>query len=247
MYYVGQNVLSLCSNTEYAMKTKFKTLLELVNHFKDDSISREYLAQKRWNGKPICPYCKHDKVYNIENGKRYKCASSKCYKKFSVTVGTIFEDSNVPLSKWFPAIYLIASHKKGISSIQLSKDIGVTQRTAWFMNMRIREMLKEKSPLILSNKVEVDETFIGGLEKNKHPNKKSRSTYINYTVGERRKNMELMPIRFDKIAVLGLVERDGKVVARRLVDTKAKTIVPMSSVLVTIPVGLVKMQDSITS
>lgn len=126
------------------MREKFRNLSEVYKYYSDEAKCREYLAFSRWGDKPICPYCNHDKVYNIENGKRYKCANKECYKKFSVTVGTIFEDSNLPLTIWFPAIYLITSHKKGISSLQLSRDLGITQKSAWFVNHRIREMLREK-------------------------------------------------------------------------------------------------------
>jgi transposase-like protein len=97
----------------------------------DEKTCRKYLADQRWeNGIAVCPYCGYGKCYDIENGKRYKCSNKECYKKFSVTVGTIFEASNVPLFKWFTAIYLITAHKKGISSYQLGKDIGVSQKCA---------------------------------------------------------------------------------------------------------------------
>src|SRR5215213_4814482 len=139
-----------------------KNLKDLMKKFEDEAKCREFLVQQRWNGVPVCPKCGHTKVYNIENGKRFKCANNKCYNKFSVTVGTVFEASNIPLSTWFPAMYLIISHKKGISSIQLAKDLGVTQKTSWFMLHRIRESLKSKGSSLLSNVVEVDEVYIGG-------------------------------------------------------------------------------------
>lgn len=133
-----------------------------------------------WNGKPKCPHCElSNKPYSIEGGKRYKCDG--CYKKFSRTTGTVFENSKLPLSKWFIAIYLCTSRKTGTSSHQLSRDINVTQKTAWFMLHRIREMLKENAPEIIGDVIQVDETAIGGKEKNKHrnkrvPNNQGRST-----------------------------------------------------------------------
>ncbi len=96
----------------------FKNLHELISTMPTDKICREYLVKERWNGVIVCPYCGCEGAYVIENGKRFKCKSKACYMKFSVTVGTIFEASNIPLNKWFMAIYLCTAHKKGISSYQ---------------------------------------------------------------------------------------------------------------------------------
>jgi len=137
-----------------------KNLKDLMKKFGDEAKCREFLIQQRWNGQPECPYCGHKKAYNIENGKRFKCANSACYKKYSVTVGTVFEASNIPLTTWFPAMYIIAAHKKGISSVQLAKDLGVTQKTAWFMLHRIRERLKADNSPLLGSIVESDETYM---------------------------------------------------------------------------------------
>lgn len=142
---------------------KFTNLMQLFSYFKDEQICRDYLAQIRWNGSITCPYsdCSHDKVFKFSNGKVYKCA--KCRKQFSVRVGTIFEDSKIPLQKWFAAIYLITSHKKGISSLQLHRDLGVTQKTAWFMLHRVRHTFGLQTGTDkLSGICEADETFMGG-------------------------------------------------------------------------------------
>ena len=129
-------------------------LKELFAKFSDEAKCREFLIQQRWNGVPTCPKCGSTKAYKIENGKRFKCANNKCYSKFSVTIGTVFEASNIPLTTWFPALYIISAHKKGISSVQFAKDLGVTQKTAWFMNHRIREALKVKNSPLLGGTVE---------------------------------------------------------------------------------------------
>lgn len=149
-----------------------KNLKDLMAKFSDEAACREFLVQQRWNGVPECPYCQCRKSYKIEKGKRFKCANPACYKKYSVTVGTVFEASNIPLTDWFAAMYIITAHKKGISSIQLGKDIGVTQKSAWFMLHRIRESLKENHPLLLTKEVQADEVYIGGQQKFKHKDKK---------------------------------------------------------------------------
>jgi transposase-like protein len=173
-----------------------KNLKDLFEKFKDEATCREYLVKQRWNGVPECPYCGCKKSYKIEGGKRFKCANSECWKKYSVTVGTVFEASNIPLRTWFAATYLITAHKKGISSCQLARDLGVTQKTAWFMVHRIRESLKETSPMLLEKEVQVDEAYLGGIESNKHKDKRQTSPTGN------------------KTPVIGLIETGGRVVAK---------------------------------
>jgi transposase-like protein len=120
---------------------EFKSLNDFQNTFPNEAVCIQELAKARWNGKIVCVHCGSSrKIYMIKEGKLFKCAD--CRKPFSVRVGTIFEDSALPLQKWFMALWLISSHKKGISSIQLGKDIGVTQKTAWFMLHRIRYAMR---------------------------------------------------------------------------------------------------------
>ena len=163
------------------METQFKNLIELHKYFNDENVCWDYLENLRWNNKIVCPFCKGEKHYKLKNSRTYKC--SQCKKKFNAKVGTIFENTKIPLSKWFVSIYLATSHKKGISSLQLSKDISVTQKTAWFILHRIREMLKAKAPYMLNSMVEVDETFIGGKEGYKHLSKRQKIVgYVNKTM-----------------------------------------------------------------
>src|SRR6478609_11265212 len=104
----------------------FKNLHELLLKMPTEKDCRDYLIAQRWDGCPICPYCGFDsKTYVIEGGKRFKCGSKECAKKYSVTVGTIFEASQIPLTKWLNAVYVVTAHKKGISSHQLGRDLGV--------------------------------------------------------------------------------------------------------------------------
>lgn len=186
---------------------KFTNLIQLFEYFKDEQTCRDYLAQVRWNGEPVCPHkdCGCKKVFTFSDGKTYKC--SKCRKKFTVRVGTIFESSKISLQKWFAAIYLITSHKKGISSLQLHRDLGVTQKTAWFMLHRVRYAFGLPTPNEkLRGVCEADETFIGGAEKNKHKSKR-----IEGTQGRSTKS---------KSAVAGIVERGGELRAEKVKTTK---------------------------
>lgn len=175
-----------------------KNLKDLFAKFADETVCREHLIKRRWpDGIVKCQYCGHPKCYRIENGDRFKCANNKCYKRFRVTVGTIFEASNIPLSKWFPASYLIMNHKKGISSCQLARDISVTQKTAWFMLHRIREQLKANNSPLLSGTVEIDETFVGGVVGNMN---KTRRAKLRTESGGTIQN---------KTMVVGMLQRSG--------------------------------------
>lgn len=122
----------------------FKNLQQLFDTFKTEQDCRVYLEQQRWSGNVECPFCGVTKVYRTNRG--FKCADKFYAKKFTVTVGTIYENSKVGLRTFFAALYLISSSKKGISSLQLSRQLGITQKSAWFVLHRIREMLKDKAP-----------------------------------------------------------------------------------------------------
>lgn len=176
-----------------------KSFAEFMQKFGTEEKCMEFLIEKIWEGIPTCPHCGCTKSYKIEGGKRFKCANNQCYKKYRVTVGTIFESSNIPLTKWFHAMYVLTAHKKGISSVQLAKDIGVTQKTSWFILHRIREALREKGSILLKNDVQVDETYMGGKEKNKHKNKKAKT---------------LAEAAALKTPVVGMRETNGLVVAK---------------------------------
>lgn len=182
-----------------------KNLKDVMRNFSDEKKCIDYLVQQRWNGSPVCPYCGCEKWYSIEGGKRFKCGNSACYKKYSVTVGTVFHASNIPLTTWFAAMYLISAHKKGISSCQLARDLGVTQKTSWFMLHRIRESLKDKDSSLLSGTIECDETYLG---------RKLGTEFKGYTEQEIEQMKKDNPKKFAKQSkgiVMGLAQRDGKI------------------------------------
>jgi transposase-like protein len=165
-------------------------LIKFHQNFSNEQACRDFLANERWGSsdQAICPHCRCTNTYKYEDGKLFKCA--ECKKQFTVRIGTIFEDSRIPLIKWFIAIYLFSSMKKGISSIQLGKYIEVTQKTAWFMLHRIREVMSSgNSPF--DGITEVDEAYFGGKEGNKYKSKK-----------------ETKP---EKAVVLGIVNREPTV------------------------------------
>ncbi len=177
--------------------------------FSTDKKCRTYLEATLWNGTQICPHCNSTRTFKLNGTSHrkglYKC--SVCRKPFTVTVGTIFERSHIPLNKWIFAMYLLVTARKGISSLQLSKEIGITQKSAWFMLQRLREACKEDT-FLLSGIVEADETYIGGKEENKHESKKSKD-------GRGPKG---------KSIVLGMRKRDGDTVIKAIKDTKKETI-----------------------
>lgn len=157
---------------------EIKSFIQLMKCLNDKTSCREFLEKHRWKGEPVCPHCGvQDKHYKLKSRGEfqglYKCKC--CRKRFTVLIGTMFEGSNVPLDKWFYAIYIFLSHKKGISSVQLSKDIDVTQKTAWFMLNRIRYNCKGKIPIDFDGETQIDETYVGGKNKNRVKNNQGRS------------------------------------------------------------------------
>lgn len=186
----------------------FNSLIKFSKAFNSEESCSKYLIQKRFGDKLHCIKCESTKVYPLKDGKRLKCIS--CDKVFSIRIGTIFESSRIPLTKWFLAIYLTLSHKKGLSSIQLAKEIDVTQKSAWFMQHRIRKAFKSTSDALLEGIVEVDETYIGGKEKNKHASKRVKGTQGRSTK--------------TKALVLGMLQRGGALRFFHIKDASGKTI-----------------------
>lgn len=197
----------------------FKSLPELLDYFKNEETCIKYYEKLRWNGNIICPHCGSENPYRTNRG--FKCSNGDCRKKFTVKVGTIFENSKISFRIWFAAIYLCTTSKKGISSLQLSTQLNVTQKTAWFVLHRVREMLKDKAPQMVgnTNKVESDETYIGGSEANRHKRKKLASSATGLANDGTRYNKKKM--------VLGIIERNGKVVLKHIPAAKEETILDL--------------------
>jgi transposase-like protein len=145
---------------------EFSTLLELMAAIPDEQAAVDHFTAIRWKNGEFCPYCGHDRIGHFRNRRDHKCKA--CKARFSIKVGTVFEGTKLPLRTWMLAVWFITSHKKGISSTQLAQDIGVTQKTAWFMMQRLREAAKTKSfNRPLAGAVEADETFVGGKDANR--------------------------------------------------------------------------------
>lgn len=180
----------------------FNTLYEMMEAFPDEQACVDHLRAIRWKGGAFCPHCGSTRVYHFKDGRNHKCGD--CRARFSIKVGTIFEDSKVPLRKWFMAIWMITSHKKGIASTTLAKDIGVTQKTGWFMMHRLRHAARTKSfNAPLKGEVEADETFVGGKDKNRPAHKRGKN---------------------EKVAVFGMLERGGELRAMKMDSLKAKDV-----------------------
>jgi transposase-like protein len=196
-------------------------IIQIYKQFPTEQHCIAHLENARWKGEPTCPYCKSKQVSSVEKENRYHC--NTCNTSFSVTVGTIFHNTKLDLQKWFLAITLVLNAKKGISSRQLSRDIEVNKDTAWRMLMQIRKSMVHDGEM-LQGIVEADETYIGGKNKNRHNDKKTKG-------GQGRGGD-------DKTPVFGVLERGGKVKAGKVKDVTAKTLKGMIKQFVAIGTSL---------
>ncbi len=174
-----------------------KTLLDAVKFFADPVNCREYMVARRWPNGVTCPTCGSTSVYFDKGRNGWECKTRHPHRKFTLKTGTIFEDSPLGLDKWLPTVWMIANHKNGVSSWEIHRAIGVTQKTAWFMLHRIRLAMQDKtSGGKLGGEVEIDETYIGGKVRNMSKSKKKR-------IGMKGKSTGF----HGKVAVMGLLER----------------------------------------
>jgi len=195
------------------MKTP-KTLQQAIVHFSNHENCRQFIVEIRWrDGKVRCPVCDSEKVTYLEKARLYRCYGEHPRQKFSLKVGTIFEDSPIPLEKWLPAVWMLVNCKNGISSYEIHRGLGVTQKSAWFMLHRIRLAVQTKSFLKLGGagkEIEADESFIGGAARFMHPNR-------------RRRMITARGVK-DKAAAFGILERGGEVRVFAVPDRRKKAL-----------------------
>lgn len=187
-----------------------KTLQEAIKFFSDLDTCNTFMAQLRWPDGVTCPHCQGKAVSYLSTRRKWKCMNKACHKQFSVKVGTIMEDSPIGLDKWLAAIWLIANAKNGISSYEIHRALGITQKSAWFLLHRIRLAMQTGTFEKLSGQVEVDETYIGGKARNMHKSKREAMIKGRGSVG--------------KVAVMGLLERQGEVRTRVIKDADRETL-----------------------
>lgn len=184
------------------------SLFEHIEKFNTEDECRAHLEKLCFPDGLTCLRCGSKKVWEYKHRFEYLCADCKYH--FTVTAGTIFHDSHVKLTKWFYAIHLIVNAKKGLSAMQLMREIGVSYKTAWYLAHRIREAMKDESSETLKGTIEADETFVGGKAKNMHKAKRERAIQGRGTVG--------------KAAVMGILQRDGKIRTKVIPNTRRYTV-----------------------
>lgn len=187
-----------------------KTLQDAIIYFSDPDTCTIFMAQLRWPNGVTCPNCNGKAVSYLSTRRTWKCKNKECFKQFSVKVGTVMEDSLIKLDKWLAAIWMIANCKNGVSSYEISRALGITQKSAWFLNHRIRLAMQTGTFEKLSGEVECDETYIGGLARSMHRDKREKK--ITGTGG------------MGKVAVMGLLERNGKVRVKVIANATQETL-----------------------
>jgi transposase-like protein len=196
------------------MELVLDTLQEAIIYFSNPVNCREYVVARRWPDGVTCPRCGNNKVKFLENYNRWQCGARHNNRQFTVKTGTIFEDSPLGLDKWLAAMWQVVNCKNGVSSYEVHRAIGVTQKTAWFMDHRIRMALQKKSLVKLGgpgSEVEVDETFIGGKARNMHKSKKVGKGYRHRGI-------------INKTVVMGMLERGGNITTRIIHERDDKTL-----------------------
>ncbi len=199
-----------------ANETTPKTLQQAIIYFSNPENCLSYLTARRWPDGVVCPTCGRDDVTFLAKQKKWQCKSAHKQRQFSVKVGTIFEDSPIGLDKWLAAMWMVVNCKNGVSSYEIHRAVGVTQKTAWFMEQRIRLALQMGSNGKLSGEVEVDETYIGGKARNMHRSVLAKRV-AKFATPRTGRNQNI-----GKVAVMGLLERHGEVRTMVVEGTKRR-------------------------
>jgi transposase-like protein len=236
---------------------QIKTLQQAIQHFTDPESCRKFMVFVRWpDGVPRCPYCGAAKLTWLAKARVYQCYGEHPKAKFSLKIGTVFEDSPIGLDKWWPAVWLLANCKNGISSYEIARDLGVTQKTAWFMMHRIRLAMTTGSFMKMGGNdggpVEVDEAYIGGQPKNKHLSKRDPGHGKKYLLDEDGERTGLNPEYVPhitgratkKIAVFGMLDREARQVRAHVIP-EVKREVLMEAILKNIEKGSTVYSDGL--
>ncbi len=184
------------------------SLIEAIRYFSDQDVCVEFVVRLRWPDGPVCPRCGGMEHSYLTTRRLWKCKS--CKRQFSVKVGSIFEDSPIGLDKWLAAMWMIANSKNGVSSHEMARSLGITQKSAWFLLHRIRLAMQTGTLQKLDGEIEVDETFIGGKARNMHKDVRARK--ITGTGGK------------DKAIVAGVLQRGGEIRAAVVSNTSRATL-----------------------
>lgn len=206
-----------------------QTLIEVIRYFSDPDIALMFMAALRWPDGPECPRCESKEYSFLSTRRVWKC--KECKKQYTVKQGSIMEDSPIGLDKWLCAIWLIANCKNGISSYEVARDLGITQKSGWFLLSRIRLAMQTGTFRKLTGEIEADETFIGGKARNMHRSK--RASRIQGTGG------------MGKVAVMGLLERHGEVTVKVVPNTRRHTL--HAEIMNNVEPGSIVYTDSLKS